>query len=262
MFKLENDKCYKMPVHFSGYPYQPVENGYHDVVSMIYTYKTDGAGLSRYIPEGFELLRPELTIWYAQCREIDWMAGSRYNLIDVAAPVRFNGRRDSVEGTYSFVVWENNTEPILGGREETGVSKIYADIEDVHSFQDRRFTNASFEGNTFLWLEMTVKDPVDDATMKHMRHMPNNSMHWRYIPKIGGPGADLSQIVLYPQRAEMKQAWHGDGTVKWTVLSWEQCPAQAHIIKALAELPVLEKPRVIFGNGAVYLTSTLARVLE
>ena len=32
----------------------------------------------------------------------------------------------------------------------------------------------------------------------------------------------------------------GDGTVQWTGLRYEQCPMQAHIIKALAELPMLE----------------------
>ena len=262
MFKIEQDKCYRMPVHFGGSPYRPVENAYHDVVNMIFTFKTDGDHLSRYIPEGFELLRPELTINYAQCREIDWMAGSRYNLIDISAPVRFNGRRDRVEGTYSLVVWENKTEPILGGREETGVSKIYADIEDLHCLQNKRFTIASFEGNSFLRLDMTVAGPVDDTTMERLRSMPVNSMHWRYIPKVGGPGADLSQSVLYPQRAEAEKAWQGAGTVQWTLLRYEQNPTQAHIIKALAELPVLEMSPVILGKGAIYLMSTMARVLE
>ena len=262
MFRFESDKCYRMPAHFSGWPYHPVENAYHDVTSMIFTFKTDGERLSAYIPEGFELLRPEFTINYAQCREIDWMAGSAYNLIDVSAPVRFKGRRDTVEGTYSLVVWENKTEPILGGREETGVSKIYSDIQDLHSFQDKRFAVASYEGNSFLWLEMTITGPADDATAERMRYMPVDSMHWRYIPKVGGPGADLSQAVLYPQRSEMEKVWLGDGAVKWTILRQEQSPMQAHIIKALAELPVLETYPAILGKGAIYLTSSMARVLE
>ena len=262
MFIFETDKCYKMPVHFGGYPYQPIENAYHDVVNMMFTIKTDGALLSRYIPEGFELLRPEFSIGFAQCREIDWMAGSGYNLIDVAAPVRFNGQKDQVEGTYSLVVWENRTEPILGGREETGVPKIFCDIEDIHSLGEQRFTVASFEGNTFLRLEIALKGPVSEAVMEQLRYNPVNSMHWRYIPKVGGPGAEVSQPVLYPQRAELEQAWTGAGTVQWNILRYEQNPMQAHIIKALAELPIFEISSAMFGKGAIYLTSTLARVLE
>ena len=262
MFKTESDKCYKMPVHFGGYPYQPGENVYHDVVSMLFTIKTDGNRLSQYIPECFELLQPEFTINYAQCREIDWMAGSAYNLIDVSVPVRFNGRSDQVEGTYSLVVWENKTEPILGGREETGVAKIYCDIEDLHNIQDKRFTTASFEGNSFLWLEMTLEGPVNDTMMEQMRYSPVNSMHWRYIPKVGGPGAELSQIVLYPQRSEMKEAWRGQGNIQWTVLRYEQNPTQAHIINALAALPLLEMSEAVLAKGAIYLMSSMARVLE
>jgi acetoacetate decarboxylase len=56
------------------------------------------------------------------------MAGSGYNVIEVSAPVRFHGQRDRVDGQFALVVWENKTEPILGGREQTGIPKIYADI--------------------------------------------------------------------------------------------------------------------------------------
>ena len=96
MFRFESDKCYRMPAHFGGHAYQPAELCYKDVVNMVFTYKTDGGRLSEYVPEGFEMLRPELSINFAQCREIDWMAGGGYNLIDVTVPVRFNGRRDQI----------------------------------------------------------------------------------------------------------------------------------------------------------------------
>ncbi len=262
MFQFENDKCYRMPAHFGGYVYQPTETCYHDVLSMNFTYATDGDRLAGYIPEGFELLRPELTIGFSQCREIEWMAGSAYNLIDVSAPVRFNGRRDQVKGVFSLVVWENKTAPILGGREETGVSKIYADIEDVHILHERRFSTASFEGNSFLRLKMTVTEPMSDSQLAPLRKAPANALHWRYIPKVGGPGADISQPVLYPQRLEAEQGWLGSGTVEWTALRYEQNPGQFHIIQALAGLPQREMLSVMMTKGKVFLMPSMARVLE
>ena len=262
MFKFESDKIYRMPAHFGGIVYQPVETCYHDVVNMTFTYTTDGDKLSQYIPEGFELVRPELTVNLCQCRAVEWMAGSAYNLIDVSAPVRFDGKRDQVEGSFSLVVWENKTTPILTGREETGVSKIYADIEDLHILQDKRFSSASFEGNSFLRLEMTVTAPMDDAQMAPLRKMPVNALHWRYIPKVGGPGVDLSQPILFPQRSEAEQGWTGSGIVQWTPLRYEQNPMQAHIIKALADLPMLELFPVMLTKGKVFLMSPMARVLE
>ena len=262
MFTFENGKCYRMPAFFGGWTYQPAETCYHDVLSITFTCTTDGDRLSAYIPEGFELLRPELSIGYSQCREVDWMGGSAYNLIDVSVPVRFNGRRDRVEGAFSLVVWENKTTPILTGREETGVPKIYADIEDLHILGDKRFTTASFEGNTFLRLEMTVTGPMYEAGLAQRRNLPVNCLNLRYIPKVGGPGADLIQPVLFPQRVEAQSVRLGDGAVQWTGLRYEQCPMQAHIIKALAELPVFAMSPAVLMQGAIYLMSSLARVLE
>ena len=262
MFKFEQDKCYRMPAHFGGYAYQPAELCYHDVVNMTFTYTTDADRLSEYIPEGFELLKPELSIGFAQCREIDWMAGGSYNLIGVSVPVRFSGKRDRIEGSFTLAIWENKTVPILGGREETGVPKIYADIEDLHILQDKRFTVASFEGNSFLRLEMTVEGQMDDAQMSRLRSASVNGLNWRYIPKVGGPGADLCQPVLYPQRLEAELGWQGSGAVQWTIPRYEQHPSQAHIIKALAELPLLEMSTVTMTKGSIFLMPSMARVLE
>lgn len=262
MFTFESDKCYRMPVYFGGWTYQPMETCYHDVVNISFTYTTDDKRLADYLPEGFELLRPELSIGYSQCRGVDWMGGAAYNLIDVSVPVRFNGRRDNAEGAFSFVVWENKTAPILTGREETGVSKIFADIADLRTLGDRRFTSASHEGETFLRLKMTVAGPMGEADLAQQRKVSVNCLNLRYIPKVGGPGADLCQPILFPQRVEARSAWLGEGDVQWIDLTYEQCPTQAHIIKALAELPQLAAPRVVMIQGSIFLISSLARVLE
>jgi acetoacetate decarboxylase len=262
MFKFEENKCYMMPAHFGGHDYQPHEDYYRDVLSISYTYSTDGDRLAEYVPEGLELIRPELNVGFCQSREIEWMAGSCYNLIQASVQVRFSGRRDRVEGEFPLVVWENKTTPILTGREQTGVPKIYADIEDLHILQHKCFTNASYEGNTFLRLEMTGIQPADEQLVAQMKAIETNNIGWRYIPKVGGPGADLSQPIFFPQRLEVKSAWTGSGTVRWTELTWEQSPMQWHIIKALAKLPVIEMSPVMMTKGVLVLMASQARVLE
>jgi acetoacetate decarboxylase len=253
-----------MPAHFGGWDYDPVGTIYRDMVQISYTCTTDGGRLSDFLPEGFELLRPELLIACAQCREIEWMAGSSYNLIEVGVPARFQGQRDRVEGVFALVVWENKTAPILGGREQTGIPKIYADIQDLHKIQQNYFTNATFEGNTFLRLEMMGAKPVDGPQLADIkaRAAERACFGWRYIPKVGGPGADLSQPILYPQSLEVEGAWTGNGTVQWTQLTWQQNPHYHHIIKALAELPVSELAPAIMFKGVARLKSMQARVLK
>jgi len=264
MFKFDDKKCYMMPAHFGGSDYDPAGLYYRDVVGVSYTCTTDGDRLANYLPEGFELLRPELLIGYMQGREIEWMAGSAYNLIEVGVPARFQGKRDRVDGVFALVVWENKTAPILGGREQTGIPKIYADIEDLHKIQQNYFTNASYEGNTFLRLELTGAQPVDASRLAELKAatVERACFGWRYIPKVGGPGADLSQPILYPQSTEVNSAWVGKGAVQWTQLKYEQNPSQWHIIKALAELPIIELAPAMMVQGVAYLKSSQSRVIE
>ncbi|HPV59313.1 MAG TPA: acetoacetate decarboxylase family protein [Rectinema sp.] len=261
MFKFEEGKCYKMPAHFGGSYFDPDAKAiYDDVVTLIFSYTTDGEQLSNYVPEGFELTKPELSIEFQQCRQVEWMAGSYYDLVSVAAPVRFNGQRDRLEGSFSLVVWENKTTPILTGN-MMGVPKIYADIEDLHILADTYRTRLSFEGSTFLELEMIRHQPLDAEEVKAM-NTDINSLGWRYIPKVGAPGADLSQPILFPMHNEPNAAWLGSGKVKWTKSTWDQNPMQFYIINALAELPIIDMKPVILTQGREILTEAQGRVLK
>lgn len=62
MFRFDDDKTYRMPAHFGGTVFDPEAKAYyHDVMALGYTYTADGDRLADYVPEGFELIRPELT---------------------------------------------------------------------------------------------------------------------------------------------------------------------------------------------------------
>jgi acetoacetate decarboxylase len=265
VFKFEDNKIYHMPPFFGGVEFRPdIEARVNDVVNLNFTQTTDGDRLLDYLPEGFELLRPELIISYCQLREVEFMAGGSYNLVQIGAPTRFNGKRDQLEGTFPLVIWENKTRPILGGREESGQPKIYADIEDLHIIKQKYFTNVSSEGNTFLRLEMVEPQPVEGQPLEQIKagSLNYNMFGWRYIPKVGIPGAELSQPILYPQGMKINNAWMGKGIVQWTKLSWEQNESQWEIIKALAELPVKAMAPVMMAKGAIVMRPFAGRVLE
>lgn len=265
MFKFDDNKVYRMPPFFGGFEFRAdIEARVKDVVNLSFTQTTDGDRLADYLPEGFELLRPELIISYCQLREVEFMAGGSYNLVQIAVPARFNGKRDRLEGMFPLVIWENKTRPILGGREESGQPKIYADIEDLHIIQQKCLTNVSYEGNTFLRLEMVGAQPVDARALEQIKSdsANYNVFGWRYIPKVGGPGADLSQPILYPQGMKVSSASTGRGAVQWTKLSWEQDESQWDIIKAFAELPIKAMAPVMMAKGAIIMKPFAGRVLE
>jgi acetoacetate decarboxylase len=226
--------------------------------------ETDRAELERYIPEELELLAPEVQVAFNQLTEINWLGGGHYNLVMVSVPARFSGKKDHVDAAYPLVVWENRTAPILTGREQTGVPKIFADIEDLHVYQPHYATSISYEGNTFLSMTFDAGGQVTGKELERMKDQIRtlDLLGWRYIPKVGGPGADLSQFIHFPQWMEAEKVHTGKGTLQWTELSVMQNPRQYHIIKALASLPVKKEGRSLLAEGEVILDTTQARVLE
>lgn len=254
-----------MPPFFGGDEFNSdLEARVNDVTGLNFTQTTDRDRLADYLPEVFELLRPEFTISYNQFREVEFMAGGSYNLVQIGVPVRFSGKRDRSEGTLALVIWENKTQPIIGGREEDGMPKIHADIEDLHVLQQKYFTNVSHEGNTFLRLEMIGAQPVSEQQLEQIKaaSLNFNAFGWRYIPKVGVPGAELSQPILYPQGMKISNVWTGRGTAQWTKLGYEQNPFQWKIIKALAELPVKATTPVMMIKGAIIMKPFGGYVLE
>lgn len=264
MFHIQNDLDYNMPVHFGGVQLKPGMVATQRATALVLGYETDRAHLERYIPGEFELSAPEIQVMFSKFHQIDWLAGSQYNLINVSSPVRFHGRKDRIEGDYTLVTWENKTEPILRGREQTGIPKIYADIEDLHIVSSSVGTTASYEGSTFLTMNFEASGPITgrelDGIQAKMASM--NTLGWRYIPKINGPGADLSQFILFPQRMEVASAQAGTGSLKWTELTWLQHPTQNHIINSLAALPIKKVTQAVLVEGRVILDRMGSRAIE
>jgi acetoacetate decarboxylase len=68
-------------------------------VQLVFIQTKDGDRLADYLPEGFELLRPELIIKYSQNREVDFLAGGGYNW----CVGQLQWEYDRLEGTFPLV---------------------------------------------------------------------------------------------------------------------------------------------------------------
>ena len=237
-FRFDPDMSYLMPAHFGGTPLASWT--YAEVTTVGISYRTDRDALSRYIPQCFIATDPVVEIGYAMNRGVEWMAGGGYNLVAVNVPVEYRDGAERISGSYALVVWESDPTPILGGREQTGIPKIFADVADLHVLGDRILGNVSFDGSTFLRISARRGDALTQAELADLNR---NGGHldwfgWRYIPNSGRPGAALNHPTLYPIEYDYTAGWRADGDVDWQLLTWEQNPTQAHIIEALGHLPV------------------------
>jgi hypothetical protein len=263
-FEFEADHRYTMPAHFGGLKSVSTTTTYRDVTSLIVRYRTEKDAVDAYVPEALEVTDPTISVAYVMNRAVDWMAGGGYNLVAVNVPVRFDGEVDHVEGSFSLVVWENKVTPILPGREATGIPKIGAQIEDARHLPGRWTAEAAYEGNTFFAMTLEEGDELPESEIQAWNEQSRETdwIGWRYIPNVSGPGAALNHATTYPQGSVVASVKRCKGAIEWKPLSWLQAPTQAHIVTALAGLPILEPTEAFVTRGASILLGDKARALR
>lgn len=263
-FRLEDNLVYKMPAHFGGEPFYPVRTVYGDMTALVINFETQEEALLRIIPEDFDLMSPTVNIQFADCREVEWMSGGEYRLIQASVPVRYVKNGEALEGDYALVIWENKTCPIIGGREEDGMPKIFADIASARHVGEHWFTAASYESNTFLKIDLTRERELSEEELKPLNEHSKaiNFFGWRYIPELGKAGAALSHATLYPQEAKIEKAWECEGKIDWPKFDLEMNMSQFRIINTMSGLPVLKYGKAMMTKGSARLNVGDSRSLK
>lgn len=257
------ETLYSMPPFFGGTPYPPPALRYADTLSLTIAYATDADALARLLPPGFTLQRPEVLVSCINNRGVDWMGGSPYNLVAVNVPVRFEGDVDRLDGVFGLAVWENKATPIIAGREMLGVPKVFAEIEPLREFPIGETRSwAHYEGTRFLEMGLTGARPADadEVALLQVGLERVNWFGWRYIPRVGEPGAAVSEPVVCPQDFTVHQAWFGQPALEWLPPDWQRNTTQAHIIAGLARLPNLGFGGAVMTRSETLLRADLARV--
>ncbi|MDD5190233.1 MAG: acetoacetate decarboxylase family protein [Dehalococcoidales bacterium] len=231
------------PIQF-GSRYTKWVGGYADSQTMKVTFLTDKKTLLKYLPDCFKIEgEPLVYVYCTQARDIGWLAGANYNMfgVDVPCTYKSNGTDNNYFGKFCLVLWENLTDPILTGRELQGIPKIFANIEDHVKTEGEYRTNAHYRGHKIV--DMTIKETkkMTKEDMEAIRKRPGQDWFgWKYMPKTGEEGADVSYPTLYPLGDGTWEGVWGEGKVEWHELTWEQNPTQFHIVNALKALPILE----------------------
>lgn len=259
-YTRDDSRMYQMPIHF-GPCVTPRQNPQGqrfiydqatDLTKHTIVYETDPEQLSALLPQGFTLTAPYVIINMNMLRNIAWLAGHGYNLTGVSVPVCFHGKQGDVEGSLLLVMWENHADPIITGREQLGYSKIFATIDDIHTYGTVSKTALTSWGFRFLELDFDSSvQPAYPDELKAVLNNPNSKgiMHYKYIPHTGEgfTKADVECVCLNPKAAKLPddvkkypadELTYMGGQVRWNIPTWEDMPTQYHVVQALGSLPV------------------------
>ena len=191
-----------------------------------------------------------------------WLGGGGYNHFGLYLHDVMYVKRDGsvVDGSYLPVLFENLTDPILSGRDELGMPKIYCDLDD--QIQGSSYTlQASWRGAKFA--SFTIEDLKSPGADQPTPIADPRTLVYKYVPAVGEPGkADCEYPVVISHDAEGEvvpkvesKEISSNASIKFDSLEFKKIPTLHHIVSKLAEIPIYEivEASVVRGSGVTDL---------
>ena len=195
--------------------------------------------------------------------KMEWLGGKGYNHLGLYIHGVQYTKKDGtvVRGAYMPILFESLTDPIVSGREELGMPKLYSAI-DIEREDTSYSVKASWQGAQWGTFKLTglKEQSVSDAGNVSGDDADQGILVYRYMPTVGrdGKGTAAEEYPVYVPFKEEKptprtqRSWTAEkGAFEIDALNWEQLPTLHHVIERLAEIPVYEvvSAKVVEGTG-------------
>jgi len=292
-FEFKPNVRYRMPVMFGpapgprqkgdGAPWTAEESGMAHVQWATIAYRSDRAKLEALLPPGFQLNEPTVHVTLGFFRNLYWLAGRGYGILNVEIPVTCQGKDQSIVGALCLSLWEGRPDAITTGREELGFPKLYADIPDVLLQPETGAITgtASWFEHRFFSMEMHGLREVE-ALEKRLLGPAGGPIFYKYMPRTGPfgsggtdvryvtcahplPGQESGAQTIKFEGANFRKWTAQGGSLQWNRATFEQLPTTYHVVNGIAELPIeeyLSAEMIDFRVPGVAVATNGLRALE
>ena len=266
--KTDPNETYIMPLIMGPLSNRIVAQGavYKEVENVALQYETDREAIAELLPDCFQPAeKPIVSVVFVYNDGVDFMAGRGYRIATVMVGVRYDGEEDHTEGSFALVMFEDDTLPILLGRERLGVAKLYADISPVRILPNGHLRcEASLWGHLLFGIDLEPMTKQDDAAIAAANERPRGLplMGYKYIPSVEGP-PDTAYAISTPSDRKLEQMWLGkSGRFYFGDPTREDVGAIAQLMDALKTLPVRKVLGVARSRSSSVLRVGLSRRLR
>ncbi|VZH94270.1 unnamed protein product [Fusarium fujikuroi] len=272
---------WRMPVSFGPFPgpRQTFTGEARNATNSTFTtasikFKTSRTLLQNLFPSTSFRFKSPGTVAYASfsqttLNKMEWLGGSGYRHIGLYIHgVQYVQKDGTVrDGTFLPILWESLTDPIVSGREELGMPKLYCSIDIWKRVNSYRI-QTGWQGVNFGSFTLEGLREVDSGSSKGTIGGEDDEgiFAYKYIPKVGDRGkADVEHATFVPHAEESKvvpskvlRVFTADkASFEFDPHDWEALPTLHHVVSRLAEVPVYEilGAKVVEGVGVPDVSS-------
>jgi hypothetical protein len=216
-----------------------------------------------------------------ELRDMRWLGGGGYRFLGLwIHGVQYTRKTDgsTVHGSFLAVLFESLADPILTGRDELGMPKVFCDIDVEGGGPEGKGETSiqcSWRGTPFLRMLLGALQEDDGKKNDKAETAPpvaagpvgpppkeEGTLVYRYVPAVGKPGqADAEYAVLMREgeaapasstpRVLEKTSRSEESRIEFVPTDWQSLPTLHHIVSGLAEIPVYEivEAKVEEGHG-------------
>jgi acetoacetate decarboxylase len=228
-------------------------------------YLTDAESISAMLPNCYKVGKePQVNVLFGYNNGLEFMAGGGYIIAAIQVSARFDGDKEHIEGDYILVMFENQAWPMICGREDLGIPKLFADISPIKVSPDGSLRcEASYWGHLLFSLELSPPKK-QNRIVKLAANKILNSRPWlgyKYIPSLDGP-PDADYPTISWNNTNVKELWFAKtGKVHFGNATSNEIGQLNILMDALKTLTVKQVKQALHFKGSAVLRYDLSRRL-
>jgi acetoacetate decarboxylase len=238
---------------------------YPSVEVVALQYLTDPEALQKLLPDCYKPDKePMVTIFFGYYNGLDFMGGGGYNVYVVQVAAVFDGERDHEKGDFILVMFEDQTWPIICGREDLGIPKLYCDISTMKAGPSGAVRcEASYWGHFLMRLELQ-NPKKQNSIVRIAANKIINSRPWlgyKYIPSLDGP-PDAEYPTISYNDVKIDELWLAKaGSLTFGDVSENEISHLKELMDNLQTLPVRKVKQGLKFRGSAVLRYDRSRKL-
>ena len=261
------DSYYRMPLIMG-----PMWRGevpsfeYSQIEVLAIQYLTNPDSIRALLPECYKLsVDPLVTVIFGYYNGLDFMAGRGYNVAVIQVEAAYERKKDRVRGDYILVMFEDQTWPIICGREDLGIPKLHCDVSPIKSMSSNSYRcEASNWGHFLFGIELSELKK-QNAIFRAAASKLINSRPWlgyKYIPSLAGP-PDADYPTISYNEVSISELWLSkSGSLHFGNAGKDNIGYYKGLMDNLKSLPVVKIKQCLKFRGSAVLRYDKSSKLE